>query len=669
MRRFWYRRVCLALFALYAFASAGEAAEPASSWSQKTLADAGFSFEYAGARHAGRDSGGPATVPTQLPYGQADQFTLRLKEGLVVSRTTTSYTGFPAREYLLCLRNEGTTDTAIIENIDVLDLTLDCPMAKDHPYVLHKTAGAQSTADDFSAGTVVLDKSHAERMGGSFGRSSNSDLPFFKVETGQGSVIVAVGWTGRWRAELTCPDDQHLRITAGLQKARFRLHSGEAVRLPRILLLAQPGDTLDSNAQFRQLIYRHYACRREDVPPLPTIFCNTCFVAGGGWLGDANTADNQISLIRAFGPLGLEAVITDAGWMEGSQGGWYKGCGNWTPRKDNYPQGMAPVAAAAQHEGMVYGLWHEIETVVKGTALHTQHPDWLIDIGARSVADTPVCNVNFGSSQARKGMLKVVTGLMKSSGLRVYRQDFGLLDPSSHWDSLDSPDRQGIGEIQYITGMYEYWDGLRSEIPGVLLEGCAAGGRRIDLETISRMHIHQKTDFWFNNEVDQLSIWGLSQYLPNNCFVAHLDRLDDYSFHSTLASSLCVGWKADSPAFDSKRAGDLIARYKAVRHLLVGAWYPLTSYSRDMKHWLAVQYHRPDLDEGVVLVFRRPESTYAGIDLSLRSLRDDAVYWLRSDRQGDLPAQTGRQLAQRFTVEIKDRPGSDMIHYQRHTER
>ena len=54
-----------------------------------------------------------------------------------------------------------------------------------------------------------------------------------------------------------------------------------------------------------------------------------------------------------------------------------------------------------------------------------------------------------------------------------------------------------------------------------------------------------------------------------------LTRLDDYSFHSTLPASLIPGWIADAAGFDTVGAKRLLDSYRAVRHLLVGAWYPL----------------------------------------------------------------------------------------------
>lgn len=571
------------------------------------------------------------------------------------------YRDFPAVESLLTFENVGREATGIVGGINALDYATQCPLQNGGPYRLHHTAGGAATHEDFKVSEIIIGKDKAAGMGGSFGRSSNSDLPFFRIDTGSGSVIVAVGWTGRWRAEVASPDDRTLRITAGLQKARFRLLPGESLRMPRLLMLTSSPD--HCNSLFRLLIHQHYALPREGRPMQPIIFCNTCFIEGGSWLGDHNTADNQAAIVRELAPLGIEAVITDAGWMAGSQGQWHLGCGNWHARKDNYPEGIRPITKAAKEVGVQYGLWYEIESVIEGTDIFKNHPDWLIDIGARTIGDSHVALINFGDPQARKGVTEIVTRLMGENDLQVYRQDFGLLDPAPHWDSLDSPDRQGVAEIKYITGLYQYWEALQEAFPHALLEGCAAGGRRIDLETVMHFHMHQKTDYWFNNLVDQQSLWALSQYLPNHCIVAHLARLDDYSFHSTMASSLCVGWPVLNPAFSKNRAGVLVERYKKVRHLLTGEWYPLTGYSYDTDVWQAVQYHRPDLDEGIVLAFRRKDSPYRSLEVDLQGLVPDHRYRLHSDQRGELPGQSGQSLGHKYIIELNQAPASEMIHY------
>ncbi len=577
--------------------------------------------------------------------------------GLRVHWDVIRYQDFPAVEWLISLENTAERPTPVIQDIQTLDLTLQSPLSPHESYRLHRTNGSPSDPTDFEPRMVILDPAHPQTMSGKGGRSSYGDFPFFKIESGLGSTIIAVGWSGQWKSTLQCPYANMLRITTGLERTHFRLLAGEKVRMPRILLMQWPGDTLESNAQFRQLIYKHYAATRSGQKLMPTLFCNTCFTRGGGWLNECN-AENQISLIKAYGKIGLEALITDAGWFEG---GWPQGAGNWTPRKDAYPNGMAPVAAAAKENQMAYGLWFEPERVVPGTWLHQNHPEWLL-----RTSDWPdyYYLLNFGLPEARDYFFNIVKGFMELPGFGVYRQDFNW-DPLAYWRFHDAPDRQGITEIKYIEGLYAYWDRIAQTWPEGLREECASGGRRIDLETIMRMHIHQKTDHWFNNEDDQASIFGLSQYLPNNCFVTTLTRLDDYSFHSTLASSLCLGWIADAPDFDFKRAAQLLDRYRQVRHLLIGAWYPLLPYTRDPRAWMASQYHRPDLDEGMLLVFRHGESPYSHIEIALHALNSQAQYNVVSDRIGSLGEISGQDLMRKLEINLPEKPQSDLIIYRR----
>ncbi|MHB0998355.1 MAG: NPCBM/NEW2 domain-containing protein [Armatimonadota bacterium] len=577
--------------------------------------------------------------------------------GLKLTWEAVKYSDYPAVEWLLYMENTGKADTPIISGLQALDISINTPMSGPQGYRLHRTKGAPSDPTDFEVNVVPVDSRQSEVLSAGGGRSSNKDFPFFKVETGEGSIIVAVGWSGQWLSRLDCPDGKNLRITAGLEKTHFLLHPGEKIRSPRMLVMHWQGDTLESNAQFRQLIYKHYSAKRNGEAQLPTPFCNTCFTRGGGWLNECN-AENQISLIKAYAKLGLEALMTDAGWFTG---GWPSGAGNWDARKDAYPEGMGPVAQAAKDNGMIYGLWYEPERVVADTTAHREHPDWCLASG-----DGPQGTylLNFGLKDVQQYFFDIVKGYMELPGFRVYRQDFNM-DPLPYWLYNDAEDRQGMTEMKYIEGLYAYWDMIRNTWPDAFMEECASGGRRIDLETITRMNAHQDSDYWFDYDVDQAQTWGVSQYLPNNLIVQHLHVLDEYSFHATMASSLCLGWIADAPDFDSKKGKELLGRYREVRHLMIGAWYPLLPYSRDSKVWMASQYHRPDLNEGLIIALRHAECPYSTVQVSLHGLDKDATYELRFDSMGKKTKVKGFALMNQYELRIPDKRKSDLITYRK----
>jgi alpha-galactosidase len=292
----------------------------------------------------------------------------------VVTCEFTRFEDYPAAEWVLRFENAGAADTPVLSNIQALDLVLGPPLPGDVPFRLHRTNGAPANPRDFEMSTLPITDPQGRTLSGGGGRSSNKDFPFFRLDTARGAAILAVGWSGQWKAEFKVQPDGNLRLTGGMERTHFKLHPGEKVRSPRMLLFLWEGDPEDSHSSFRRLILNQYVPKFRGETPLPILFCNTCFTRGGGWLNECHE-QNQISLIRALHPLGVQSVITDAGWFTG---GWPNGAGNWDADQAKYPRGMGPVAAAAKELGMSYGLWFEPERVVAGTAAHREHPEWVL---------------------------------------------------------------------------------------------------------------------------------------------------------------------------------------------------------------------------------------------------------------------------------------------------
>jgi alpha-galactosidase len=96
----------------------------------------------------------------------------------------------------------------------------------------------------------------------------------------------------------------------------------------------------------------------------------------------------------------------------------------------------------------------------------------------------------------------MLSGFISDFGMTWYRQDFNVR-PYRFWAVADTPDRIGITEIGYVEGLYTIWDDLLNRHPGLRIDNCASGGRRIDIEMMSRSFVVWRT------------AWGSLTLLPS----------------------------------------------------------------------------------------------------------------------------------------------------------
>ena len=80
--------------------------------------------------------------------------------------------------------------------------------------------------------------------------------------------------------------------------------------------------------------------------------------------------------------------------------------------------------------------------------------------------------------------------------------------------------------------------------------------------------------------------------------------------------------------------------------MLLGDYYPLTSYSLQRDHWIAWQFDQPEKGEGVVQAFRRSESPYESARFKLRGLEAATTYEVENF-DGGTEKLTGQELMER----------------------
>jgi alpha-galactosidase len=589
--------------------------------------------------------------------------------GLRIGCDLIEYRDFPAVEWVLKFKNTSSKDTPILENIRVLDTILArCDKGE---FVLHHVQGCDSLKNDYSPFLMVLSHHVVKTITSVGGRSSNAadgeekidgSFPFFNLEFDEGGIIFAVGWTGQWSARFKRDNQTNLRISAGMERTCLKLLPGEEIRSPRILMFTWSGDRIEGHNQFRQFLLKHHTPHMEGLPVVCPLASNTWFLYNGNGV----TQENQIEAIRKISEAKIDqdCYWLDAGWYEG-QGNWMLDAGNWFPKKRAFPDGLKPVTEEARKHGMGFVLWFEPERVYPGTWLHQHHPDWLLMADEHSERFRkqwlPEAEwlLNLGNPEARRWLTDHISAMVGDLGLTVYRHDFNI-DPIGYWRLADPADRQGITEIRYIEGLYAFYDELRRRHPRLLIDNCASGGRRLDLEMLSRSVPLWRDDYCFEPEGVQCHTLGLSLYVPLSG--VGFNSADRYIFRSNLAPGMSFCWTKEDVSLDELRAR--CEEFKMLRPLWSGDFYPLTCHSTAADAWCVWQLNRRDEGRGAVVALRRKESPFPSARLKLRGLDAEGIYELIDLDAGKKSRAAGTELMQTgLEIFLPDQPGSAIITY------
>ena len=93
--------------------------------------------------------------------------------------------------------------------------------------------------------------------------------------------------------------------------------------------------------------------------------------------------------------------------------------------------------------------------------------------------------LDLSDEDCRSMLTELVSGLIDQYEIGIYREDFNI-SPLDFWQIDDPDERKGATENHYLQGHLAFWDELLDRHPGLMIDSCASGGRRNDLETMRR---------------------------------------------------------------------------------------------------------------------------------------------------------------------------------------
>lgn len=560
--------------------------------------------------------------------GKTSYITLKHKvSGLVATVEATIYEENATCEWTVFIKNEAEENSPVISDFYALS-----GVFKTGNTTVYYSKGSRDEPYDFA-----LMKKPLTAFPTSFdsieGRSTDNYLPYFNISGEECDMILGIGWSGFWKTSMKEIFGE-TSIKVGQETFKAYLLPGEEVRSPLVSLSFYNSDNpLKGFNAFRNWVLD--SVYPENIPDVMTMM----EVAGPL---STNTASQIMDTMNTFKDKVFEEVDyfwMDAGWYEYTEG-WHDAVGTWIPDKNRYPNGISELSDYGKERGCGLVLWYEPERVRVNSEIYKSHIEksqWLIAIG-----DDENLLYNFANDEAVDYLCELIVSSLKENKVSIYRQDFNIA-PADFWEISDKEyydGRKGITENHYITNEYRFLDYLTESIDGLIIDNCAAGGRRLDLEMTRRSIPVWRSDYNCAPhddilEATQSQTYGLSFWLPLSGTVQY--NYDEYSARSSIMP------------FTVETFGTIYSEYFSVykeqRAMMSGNFYPLECGGYDNNRILAMQYSDEDALTGEALVYKRENVKETEYTLRLNGLIGDKEYEVYSiDEPENIYKMTGEKL-------------------------
>lgn len=542
--------------------------------------------------------------------GKTEYLVLTNKDkGLEVTVEATIFGDNATCQWTVYIKNIGKGNSGVISDFYALDSSFVTGETE-----LYYSMGSNTAASDFSLIKKDL-SSIKKKFSADDGKPTEAFLPYFNVNGENDGFILGIGWTGQWAAEFSEKNGE-TDITVKQENFNAYLLPGESVRSPLVSLTFYDNtNPLKGFNLFRKWVM-------DCVYP-ENITKNSYTVMEVAGPMSTRTSDEIIEILNGIDDSiynQTDAFWMDAGWYEYNEG-WYDGVGNWTVDTSRYDNGISELSGYAKNKGLGHVLWYEPERIYPGTSFHnigSQHEQWLIFADGED-------NImwNLANEDALEYYCEYLLNSMKENGLTIYRQDFNFA-PLKYWQQADKEfygGRTGICENHYVTNLYAFLDYLTENIDGLIIDNCASGGKRLDLEMTYRSIAFWRSDYNCSYHPDlfeatQSHTYGVSFWLPITGTALYMHN--EYSARSDIMPLMLMDFNAHNhPDFSF---------HKEQRELMAGNYYPLDFGSFDNDEMLAMQFSSADSLSGTALVYKRPLVRETEYTVKLNGLFKEKIY-------------------------------------------
>ena len=625
-------------------------------------------------------------------YGE--KITAKHPSGITAVVKTAVYKEYATFEWAVTFKNEGDSNSPVLSDISAANIEF----VGRAPYLQHFVGDDNADRQAMMPMETILRRGMAVEFQPLGGRPTNFQLPFYRLSAGECSTVISVGWAGQWKARFDTfgglaqnryaadGSDCKVQFTAGQAEFDAYLLPGEEIRTPMITLLFAEGRADDKDGELRLInLWRRFLVdcnmRRIQGELMQPVAAGTT-----SWVNHEmvnSTDENQIAALDVYKKYGmqLDCWWMDAGWYfkndQETIGDWPE-TGSWLVDTNRFPSEFKAVSDHAANMGTKTLLWFEPERVCPGTFL-AEKQEWIVTPidyvknDAIKAWNSKHLLADMGNAAYREWMQERVFSVLEKGGISLYRQDYNI-NPLPHWQAADGqqgPYRKGICENHYVTGYLAYWDAIINRFPDVMIDSCASGGRRNDLETMRRSIAIHKTDADYSDfNRKQAMHLSFYQWLP---YIGTLvngpgykGNPDKYAYRSANVSWCAFTYDVRKSAEENEIDAGLaaMAEWRDTNMFYYGDFYPLTEWSCDEDKWIGWEFYDEEKQGGILQFFRREENEETERVVKVYGVDADKNYLVHDYDTNCETVMTGQSLAEQgIVVKIPDKRSSALIKF------
>jgi len=502
--------------------------------------------------------------------------------------------------------------------------------------------------DSLTIGSPVVSSSHA--------------VPYLAVAGPDGTIAVALAWSGTWSAVVDRADE-HLVVRLGLPDMSVEVRPEDPVEGPHAFVGVVSGDELDASAAMQQSVLSG----RGTFPSWSTF--NSWFVYGTR-INDSNMRE----AIEQAARVGIELFQLDAGWYPqrrpSSIWDFTDGLGSWQVDRTRFPQGLGPIGDHAREHGMRFGVWVEPERVSIDTVgqpgmaqeRFLARSDGAYD-ASRTNDEVPDGLICLGDREAREWVLARLTAFIEDARPDYLKWDYNrwmICNRADHGHSVDG------GSFAHVRGLYAVLEALRQRFPALVIENCSSGGHRLDLGLARLTEAGWMDDMTAPSAHVRHNLEGLTAVFPASYLLSYvLPHADEPMSGAAdlpgLARSRMVGTLGVAVNFhaigerDTNQLMQEVRLAHALREYQSGAsTYLLSDQARTRPAWEVVQQWSAAREQGVLWVFQG-DGGASRVQVRLRGLDPGRVYELRQVDSNRRERMSGATLLE-AGIEVRAAP-------------